>query len=102
MRTGSSRRRLHAGSRGLRLRQLQQPDSHRRLSVLNKSFHVVRRPIEVRVGMQPAVAAHRTTMSPAAADESAARHPALTGALHWGTVIAIVIAVAAMFVRDAV
>lgn len=34
--------------------------------------------------------------------EAIAGHPAVTKVLHWGTVIAIVIAVAAMFVRDAV
>jgi cytochrome b561 len=33
---------------------------------------------------------------------SRARHPGLTIALHWGTVLAIVIAVGAMLVRDAV
>jgi cytochrome b561 len=36
------------------------------------------------------------------ADASSARHPTMTVALHWGTLAAIVIAVAAMFVRDAV
>ena len=37
-----------------------------------------------------------------ARSESVARHPAITRALHWGTAVAIVVAVAAMFVRDAV
>lgn len=32
---------------------------------------------------------------------SQTRHPALTVALHWGTLLAIIIAVGAMFVRDA-
>ncbi len=31
-----------------------------------------------------------------------AKHPALTIALHWGTLVAIVVAVAAMFTRDAI
>jgi cytochrome b561 len=38
----------------------------------------------------------------AAARDSRARHPGVTVALHWGTVLAIVISVGAMFVRDAI
>jgi cytochrome b561 len=36
-----------------------------------------------------------------ASDTRRARHPALVIALHWGTLVAIVISVAAMFIRDA-
>src|SRR5262245_26042636 len=37
-----------------------------------------------------------------ASDRQRTRHPPLVIALHWGTLAAIVISVAAMFVRDAV
>jgi cytochrome b561 len=70
--------------------------------MLNRGFHVVHKPVTMRVGALPVVPAQRAISLPRAPDESAARHPALTRALHWGTAIAIVIAVAAMFVRDAV
>jgi cytochrome b561 len=70
--------------------------------MLNRGFEVAQRPVAMRVGMQPAAPALPAQASTAAPDEPAARHPALTRALHWGTAIAIVVAVAAMFVRDAV
>ena len=70
--------------------------------MLNRGFQVVQRPVAMRVGMQPATPAQRVQAAPPAPDEPAARHPALTRALHWGTAVAIIIAVAAMFVRDAV
>src|SRR5258705_7769621 len=40
--------------------------------------------------------------SPALRAATQAKHPALTIALHWGTLVAIVVAVAAMFTRDAI
>jgi len=39
---------------------------------------------------------------PSEAERSSARHPALTIAIHWGTVAAIVAAVAVMFIHDAI
>ena len=40
--------------------------------------------------------------SPATSDTASPRHPAATVAIHWITVAAIIVAVAVMFVRDAV
>ncbi len=69
--------------------------------MLNRGFHVVHRPVEVRVGLHPAAPAQRVIAAAPAANDSRVRHPVLTRALHWGTVIAIVVAVLAMFARDA-
>ena len=59
--------------------------------MLRPQLRLVNREISIDVG------------SPSQADTSRklARHPALTIAIHWTTVTAIVIAVAVMFVRDA-
>src|SRR5581483_6320647 len=99
MPTASRRRSFR--SQAARLGQQQRPDRYRRPSMLNRGFHVVHRPVEVRVGLHPAAPAQRVIAAAPAANDSRVRHPVLTRALHWGTVIAIVVAVLAMFARDA-
>ena len=70
--------------------------------MLNRGFRVVHRPVSSGVGSQRGVPGLQAIAAPSVPAESVARHPAMTRVLHWGTAVAIVVAVAAMFVRDAV
>ena len=70
--------------------------------MLKKEFQSVMRDVSMDVRGRPQ-ASTRPGPAPSAILESAhLQHPALTVAIHWATVVAIVVAVVAMFVRDAV
>jgi cytochrome b561 len=70
--------------------------------MLNRGLKVVGGSDSIHVGTRGSAPALQATEPLSVQGESVARHPAITRALHWGTAVAIVIAVAAMFLRDAV
>lgn len=70
--------------------------------MLRKEFQPVMRDVSMDVRGMPQANARRGPGPSAILESARLRHPGLTVAIHWATVVAIVVAVAAMFVRDAV
>ena len=69
--------------------------------MLRRELRLVNRDISLDVG-NPRLADTPEVVSSSATDKGTrSRHPALTIAIHWATVMAIVVAVAVMFVHDA-
>lgn len=69
--------------------------------MLKEDFRPVIREISLDVRRLPRANAKPGFGSPATSDSVRSGHPALTIAIHWMTAVAIVVAVAVMFVRDA-
>ena len=70
--------------------------------MLKEEFRPVDREIAFDVRQLPQANTKPGFASSAASDRAGSGHPALTIAIHWVTVVAIVVAVAVMFVRDAI
>ena len=70
--------------------------------MLKREFRPVMREVSMEVRGIPQANARPGLESLATSESAGSRHPALTIAIHWTTVVAIVVAVAVMFVRDAV
>src|SRR5579863_7459068 len=74
----------------------------RRLVMLRKEFRPVMRDVSMDIREMPQANTRPVLRSAATSANARSGHPTLTVAFHWVTVLAIVVAVAAMFVRDAV
>ena len=70
--------------------------------MLKREFRPVMREVSMDVRGIPRINTRPGSTSPPTVDTAGHRHPTLTVAIHWITAVAIVVAVAAMFVRDAV
>jgi cytochrome b561 len=70
--------------------------------MLKREFRPVMREISMDIREIPQVNPRPDLESPATPETTKPSHPTLTIAIHWMTVVAIVVAVAVMFVRDAV
>jgi cytochrome b561 len=70
--------------------------------MLRRELRLVNREISLEVGGPHQADAPQPPGSAVADSRTTAGHPALTLAIHWATVIAIVVAVAVMFVHDAI
>ena len=70
--------------------------------MLRKEFQPVMRDVSMDVRGIPQASTRPELRSSATSANARSGHPTLTVAIHWVTVVAIVVAVAAMFVRDAV
>ena len=70
--------------------------------MLKEDFRTVNRDIAFDVRRLPQANTKPGLALSAVPDRAGPRHPALTIAIHWMTVVAIVVAVAVMFARDAV
>ena len=69
--------------------------------MLKRDFRPVNREISVEIRSFPQANTKPGFTPPATSVTARSRHPPLTIAIHWMTVVAIVVAVAVMFVRDA-
>lgn len=70
--------------------------------MLKREYRPVMREVSMDVRETPRANTRPGLASPATSASAGPRHPAATVAIHWITVAAIVVAVAVMFVRDAV
>ena len=70
--------------------------------MLRREFRPVMRDVSLDVRGIPQVNRRPEPRSSTRSENARSGHPRLTVAIHWVTVVAIVVAVAAMFVRDAV
>ena len=70
--------------------------------MLRKEFQPIMRDVSMDVRGIPVANARFEPRLPATSEKARSGHPRLTVAIHWVTAAAIVVAVAAMFVRDAV
>ena len=70
--------------------------------MLKRDFRPVNREISVEIRSFPQANTKPGFTPPATSVTARSRHPPLTIAIHWMTVVAIVVAVAAMFLRDAI
>ena len=70
--------------------------------MLKEDFRTVNREIAFDVRRLPQANTKPGFASSAASDSAGSGHPALTIAIHWITVVAIVVAVVVMFARDAI
>lgn len=70
--------------------------------MLKREFRPVMREVSMDVRGIPRINTRPGSTSPPTVDTAGHRHPTLTVAIHWITAVAIVVAVAVMFVRDAV